>query len=101
MTKILIGVFLGGGVPVLALLLPRKKVFAYGRKVGILCSKILRQKLGKPSENAIESTVIDFLHGVEEGLRLDNERKEKKKAEKKVKEKQKKDIKIFKRLLQV
>ena len=76
MWKIALGIFLGGGLPaIIALFLPRKKVYGLGEKLGIMASRLLRQKLGKPSENAIETTVIDFASGLMDGLRKDNERK--------------------------
>ena len=76
MWKVVLGIFLGGGLPaIIALFLPRKKVHSLGEKLGIIASQVFRQKLGKPSENALETTIIDFVHGLEEGLRKDNERK--------------------------
>ena len=76
MWRVVLGIFVGGGLPaIIALFLPRKKVYALGEKLGIMASRLLRQKLGKPGENAIETTMIDFASGLMDGLRKDNERK--------------------------
>ena len=76
MYKIALGIFIGGGLPaILMLFLPRKKVYGCGEKLGVIASKLLRQKLGKPGENAMETTLVDFMNGLEAGLQKDNERK--------------------------
>jgi hypothetical protein len=68
--------FVVGLLPlIIAFTLPRKKTVAYGRKVGIVLSKIFRQRLGKPMENRLETTIIDFMDGVEVGLKEDNDKK--------------------------
>ena len=75
MWRIVLGIFIGGGLPaIIALFLPRKKVYAWGRQMGIIASKFLRQKLGEPGENAIETTAIDFANGLIEGLRENNKK---------------------------
>ena len=75
MWKIALGIFLGGGLPaIIALFLPRKKVYALGKQAGVIASKFLRQKLGESGENAIETTAIDFANGLIEGLRENNKK---------------------------
>ena len=76
MWRIVLGIFIGGGLPaIIALFLPRKKVYALGKQAGVIASKFLRQKLGEPGENAIETTTIDFVTGLMEGLRENNKKK--------------------------
>ena len=75
MWRIVLGIFIGGGLPALiALFLPRKKVCALGKQAGVIASKFLRQKLGESGENAIETTTIDFANGLIEGLRENNKK---------------------------
>ena len=75
MWRIVLGIFIGGGLPaIIALFLPRRKVYALGKQVGVITSKFLRQKLGEPGENAIETTAIDFVTGLMEGLRENNKK---------------------------
>ena len=71
MKEVLIGLGVAVAPMIVTMLLPRKKTRALGRKIGRLVSKFLRIKLGK-GENAVETTLIDFFDGFEEGLREDN-----------------------------
>ena len=75
MWRVVLGIFIGGGLPaIIALFLPRKKVCTLGRQAGVIASRFLRQKLGESGENAIETTAIDFVTGLMEGLRENNKK---------------------------
>jgi hypothetical protein len=73
MQEMLLGIGISLVPMVLALIAKRGTT----RKIGRNISKILRSKLGKPIENAIELT----LHDIVAGMREDNIEQEKKKAE--------------------
>lgn len=73
------GLLLGLGLNLLPIIiafaLPRKKTTVFGKNIGIILSKLFRQKLGKPMERAIETTLVDFCDGLMVGLKEDNDKK--------------------------
>ena len=72
LSNLLIGIGIASIPTVIGILLPRKKTYGLGVKIGTLFSKLLREKVGKRVENRIEKTLIDFSEGLYQGLRSDN-----------------------------
>lgn len=78
------GIILGVLIPVAAaaipaiigFALPRKKTYAWGLAIGKFCSTFLRQKLGTAGgqtvENRFQTTIADFIEGLNAGLDQDD-----------------------------
>ena len=64
------------GCTAITFFLPRSKTRAWGRSLGRVCSKFLRQKLGvgggEKVESRLQTTVSDFMEGVMEGMDSDD-----------------------------
>ena len=75
MEKILIDILTGAGVallaaPVLALLLPEKRLFNLGKRLGLGIERFLlkKAKKGKIAEIIGDKTIVAFLRGILTGM---------------------------------
>ena len=90
MKEILIGIGISSIAPMLlALVVKNKMLYKVCKRTGKTLSAILRTKLGRKLENAIELTIISALDGWITGMRDDNLSQI---VRKNIKEKQKQEV---------
>lgn len=73
MKELLIGIGISSIAPMLlALVVKNKMLYKVCKRTGKTLSAILRTKLGRKLEGAIEQTIISAMSGFKDGLREDN-----------------------------